>query len=106
MGSVAVGVHVPSLPHYIGEFLGYWDGSGILGYRPCWCPSPLPSPSIPRYFSIHSSPAIGYRSFVFFLYGRCICANSPDPSLTHFLGEFPGFGVALHGTPRCCGPRG
>jgi len=28
------------------EFLGYWAGSGILGYRPCWCPSPFPSPSI------------------------------------------------------------
>src|SRR6218665_86527 len=25
-------------------------GSGILGFRPCWCPSPFPSPSISRGF--------------------------------------------------------
>src|SRR6218665_3314270 len=25
-------------------------GSGILGFRPCWCPSPFPSPSISRCF--------------------------------------------------------
>src|SRR6218665_3431845 len=34
-------------------------------------------------------------SFVFLLYGRCICTHSVDPSLTHFLGEFPGLGLAL-----------
>src|SRR6218665_1086289 len=30
-------------------------GSGILDFRPCWCPSPFPSPSIFQCFSIHSS---------------------------------------------------
>src|SRR6218665_784241 len=36
-------------------------------------------------------------SFVFLLYGRRICSHSVDPSLTHFLGEFPGSGLALVG---------
>src|SRR6218665_1437786 len=34
-------------------------------------------------------------SIVFLLYGRCIATHSVVPSLTHFLGEFPGLGVAL-----------
>ena len=42
-------------------------------------------------------------SFVFLLYDRRICTHSLDPSLP--VGEFPGLGLALHGT-RCCGPRG
>ena len=32
---------------------------------------------------------------MFLLYGRRIATHSVDPSLTHFLGEFPGFGLAL-----------
>src|SRR6218665_48621 len=35
-----------SLTSSLGEFLGYSAGSGILGYHPCWCPSPFPSPPI------------------------------------------------------------
>src|SRR6218665_1192163 len=34
-------------------------------------------------------------SIVFLLYGRRITTHSVDPSLTHFLGEFPGLGLAL-----------
>src|SRR6218665_1167045 len=34
-------------------------------------------------------------SFVFLLYDQRICTHSVDPSLTHFLGEFPGLGLAL-----------
>src|SRR6218665_1679162 len=34
-------------------------------------------------------------SIVFLLYGRRIATHSVDPSLTHFLGEFPGVGLAL-----------
>src|SRR6218665_1517552 len=34
-------------------------------------------------------------SIVFLLYGRRIATHSVDPSLTHFLVEFPGFGLAL-----------
>src|SRR6218665_3900181 len=36
-----------------------------------------------------------WSSIVFLLYGRRIATHSVDPSLTHFLGEFPGFGLAL-----------
>ena len=32
---------------------------------------------------------------MFLLYGRSIATHSVDPSLTHFLGEFPGLGLAL-----------
>ena len=34
-------------------------------------------------------------SIVFLLYGRRIATHSVDPSLIHFLGEFPGLGLAL-----------
>src|SRR6218665_106298 len=34
-------------------------------------------------------------SFVFLLYNRLICTHSVEPLLTHFLGEFPGLGLAL-----------
>src|SRR6218665_3059359 len=60
-----------------------------------WCPSPFPSPSISRCFSIHSYFTCDWISFVFLLYGRRIYTHSVDPSLTHFLGEFPGLGLAL-----------
>ena len=32
---------------------------------------------------------------MFLLYGRRIGTNLVDPSLTHFLGDFPGLGLAL-----------
>src|SRR6218665_3944998 len=32
------------------SFQAIGTGSGILGFRPCWCPSPFPSPSISRCF--------------------------------------------------------
>ena len=32
---------------------------------------------------------------MFLLYGRRIATHSVDPSLTHFLDEFPGLGLAL-----------
>src|SRR6218665_3997035 len=34
-------------------------------------------------------------SIVFLLYGRLIANHSVGPSLSHFLGEFPGLGLAL-----------
>src|SRR6218665_3840087 len=50
MGSASVGAQCP-LTSSLGEFLGYRViGSGILGFRPCWCPSPFPSPSMSRCF--------------------------------------------------------
>jgi len=52
-----------------------------------------PSPSISLCFPIHSSsPAIEFHSCFFFP------TNVPAPvgrPITHFLGEFPGFGLAL-----------
>src|SRR6218665_2704385 len=33
-------------------------------------------------------------SIVFLLYGRRITTHSVDPPLTHFLGDFPGLGLA------------
>src|SRR6218665_236733 len=91
MGSAPVGVQCP-LTSSLCEFMG----SGDLGFRPCWCPSPFPSPFMHiSVFSIHSSsPAIGFHSCILH-YGRRICTHSVDPSLTHFLVEFPGLGLAL-----------
>src|SRR6218665_207365 len=80
--------NVPSLPDQV-SFQTIRAGSGILDFRPCWCPSPFPLPSISRCFTIHtSSPAIVFHSCFFF-------TASLHPSLTHFLVEFPGLGLAL-----------
>src|SRR6218665_3954116 len=40
-------------------------GSGVLGFRPYWCPSPFPSPSIHGVFHSLLS-AIGFQSCFFF----------------------------------------
>src|SRR6218665_1105699 len=73
-------------------------GSGVLGFRPYWCPSP--SLRLPYLmFSIRSF--CQWLSIVFLL--TCIATHLVDPSLIYFLGEFPGFGTGS-GT-RCCGPR-
>src|SRR6218665_830545 len=90
MGSTLVCVKCP-LTSSLGEFLGYWAGSGILGYCPCWCPSPFPSPSISWYFSIHSSsPAVGFHSCFFFM------ADVSAP-IRYF---------SIHSSTRCCDPAG
>jgi len=93
MGSTPVGVQCP-LTSSLGEFLGYWDGSGILGFRPCWCPSAFPSPSISWCFSI-TLLRLPLDFIRVSSYDRRICTHSVDPSLTHPLGEFPGLGLAL-----------
>jgi|SRR6218665_2734824 len=41
------------------------------------------------------APICHWISIVFLLYGRRIATHSVDPSLTHFLGEFPGLVLAL-----------
>src|SRR6218665_1212327 len=63
---------------------------------------------ISRCFSIHSSsPAIEFHSCFFFMTGvSAILHPSVDHSLTHFLGEFPGFGTGSCRANRCCSPRG
>src|SRR6218665_2668157 len=82
MGSAPLGVQCP-LTSSLGEFLGYWAGSGILGYR----------------LSLRR-PYLGVFPFTLplnfiLLYGRLICTHSVDSSLTRFLSEYPGFGLVL-----------
>src|SRR6218665_2519573 len=94
MGSAPVGAQCP-LTSSLGEFLGYWDWLGYPGLSPV-----LVSIAFPFAFHIsvffHSLFFTCHCiSFVFLLYGRRICTHSVDPSLTHFLGEFPGLGLAL-----------
>src|SRR6218665_2875479 len=52
MGSAPVGVQCPLTPS-LGEFQVIGTGYGILAFRPYWCPSPFPLPSIYRCFSIY-----------------------------------------------------
>src|SRR6218665_2163681 len=55
-----VGVQCP-----ISSSLAIGIGSGVLGFRPYWCPSPFSSPSILGVFHSLLS-AIGFLSFFFF----------------------------------------
>src|SRR6218665_2922503 len=94
MGSVPVGVQCPLISS-LGGFLGYWDWLWYPGKPPV-----LVSIAFPFAFHIlvffHSLFFPCHRiSFVFLLYHRRICTHSVDPSLTHFLCEFPGLGLAL-----------
>ena len=103
MGSAPVGVQCP-ITSSLGEFLGYWAGSCILGYCPCWCrpTSYFPSLSISRCFFHSLFFTCHWISFVFFINGQRICNHSCDPLLIHVLGEFPGLGMVQSGI-RCCG---
>src|SRR6218665_650438 len=89
-------VEVPS--RHIGalqRFSAIGIGSGVLpGFRPYWCPSPFPTPSILVVFHSLLS-AIGFQSCFFFTTDVSIATHLVDPSLTHFLGEFPGLGLVL-----------
>src|SRR6218665_470742 len=91
-----VGVQCP-IASSLGEFPSYWDW--------LWCPrlSPvLVSIAVPFAFHTWCFPFAAichWISIVFLLYGRRIATHSADPSLAHFLGEFPGLGLAL-------GPQG
>src|SRR6218665_2624191 len=87
-----VGVQCP-ISSSLGEFPSYWDW--------LWCPGLSPIVvSIALLFAFHTwcfpfSLICHWISIVFLLYGRRIATHSVDPSLTHFLGEFPGLGLAL-----------
>src|SRR6218665_3396111 len=82
----------------LGEFPSYWDW--------LWCPGLSPVlVSIAFPFTFHTwcfpfALICHLISIVFLLYGRRIATHS----LTHFLGEFPGLGLAL--VPDVVGPRG
>src|SRR6218665_2019951 len=96
LGPQPVGFQCP-FTSSLGEFHAFGTGSGILGYCPCWCPSPFP---FTFHVSVFSHPlflACHWISFVCLLYDRCtcICIHSVDPSLSHVLDEFPGLVLAL-----------
>ena len=82
--------NVQSLPH---SFPSYWDW--------LWCPGLSPvllSIALPFAFHAWCFPfavICHWISIVFLLYGRRIATHSADPSLSHFLGEFPALGLAL-----------
>src|SRR6218665_1971017 len=87
-----VGVQCP-ISSSIGEFPSYCDWLWYPVLSPVLVPIALP-------FAFHTwrfpfALICHWISIVFFLYGRCIATHSVDPSLTHFLGEFPGLGLAL-----------
>src|SRR6218665_3607406 len=92
LGSTPVGVQCP-ISFSLGEFSSYWDW--------LWCPAISPVlVSIALPFAIHTwcfsfALICHWISTVFLLYGRRIATHSVHPSLTHFLGEFPGLGLAL-----------
>ena len=77
----------------VGEFPSYWDW--------LWCPGLPPvlvSIILPLAFHTWCFPfalICHWISMVFLLYGRRVATHSVDPSLTHYLGEFPGLGLAL-----------
>src|SRR6218665_3993633 len=87
-----VGVQCP-ISSSLGEFPSYWDW--------LWCPGLSPvlvSIALPFAFHTWCFPfalICRWISIVFLLYGRRIAIHSVYPSLTHFLGEFPGLGLAL-----------
>src|SRR6218665_694713 len=86
------GVQCP-ISSSLGEFPSYWDWF--------WCPGLSPvlvSIALPFAFHTWCFPVAlicHWISIVFLLYDRRIATHSVDPSLTHFLGEFPGLGLAL-----------
>src|SRR6218665_2515354 len=82
-----------SISSSLGEFPSYRDW--------LWCPGLLPILvyiALPFAFHTWCFPfalICHWISIMSLLYGRRIATNSVDPSLTHFLGEFPGLGLAL-----------
>src|SRR6218665_490878 len=95
-----VGVQCP-ISSSLGEFPVIGIGSGILGFRPYWCPSPFPSLSILGV--LHSLlSAIGFQSCFFF-------TTDVSPSIRSTLHFLTFRRVSRLGTgsgTRCCGLRG
>ena len=85
-----VGVQCP-ISSSLGEFPSYWDWLRCPGLS-----SVLVSIALPFAFHTWCFPfalICHWVSIVFLLYSQRIATHSVDPSLTHFLGEFPGFGL-------------
>src|SRR6218665_3324195 len=88
-----VGVQCP-ISSSLGEFPSYWDWLWCPGLSPVLVSIALyPSLSVYLVFSIRSYLPLNFNRVL--LYGRRIAPHSVCPSLTHFLGEFPGLGLAL-----------
>jgi|SRR6218665_1140667 len=87
-----VGVQCPISSSLV-EFPSYWDW--------LWCPGLSPvlvSTAISFAFHTWCFPfalICYWISIVFLLYCPRIATRSVDPSLSYFLGEFPGLGLAL-----------
>src|SRR6218665_1819628 len=79
IGSMPVGVQFP-ISSSLGEVPAIGIGSGVLGARPYWCPSPFPSLSILGFFHSLLS-AIGYQSCFFFT----AVVSPPIRSTLHLL---------------------
>src|SRR6218665_1547669 len=85
-----VGVQCP-ISSSLGEFPSYWDWLWCPGLSPVLVSIALPFPYL--VFSIRSYLALVFNRVSF--YGRRIATHSVDPSLTHFLGGFPGLAMVL-----------
>src|SRR6218665_602141 len=83
-------VGVQSLPHYM-SFPAIGIGSGV--HRPS-LRFPYLVFSIRSYLSFDFNRVSSLRPTYRHPFGRPFTTHSVDPSLTHFLGEFPGLGLA------------
>jgi len=105
-GSAPIVVQRP-LTSSLGELPDYYDCSGILGFRPCLCPSPFPSPSISRVFFHSVLIAIelswtAIHSCFFFTTDASAPIGRPFPySLFGWVSRL-GTGSGT----QCCSPRG
>src|SRR6218665_3186984 len=88
-----VGVQCP-ISSSLGEFPSYWDWLCMVSWAFARIGFHRPSLRLP--YLMFSLRSFCHRiSIVFLLYGRRIATHSVDPSLIHFLGEFPGLGLTL-----------
>jgi len=91
MGSAPIGVQC-SLTSTLGELPGYWDW---LSFSPMLVSKlSIAFPYLSIFHSLYCT--CHWISFVFILYDWLSAPiGSAVPSLAHFLGEFPGLGLAL-----------
>ena len=91
------------------SFQAIGSGSGILGYRPCWCPSPFPirrpyGPYLDVFqFTLHLPLDFIHVSSLQPIYLQRTHLVNPSVIYSLFISEFPGMG--LGSSTLCCGPR-
>src|SRR6218665_2003138 len=93
MGSAPVGAQC-LFTFSLGEFLGYRDWLWYQLSPACWCPSPLPSPSISRCFLFTLLPLL-WISFVYFLRWRYLHPTTNPPPYSRL-----GTGTMVIGYPK------